>query len=98
VVNDIEKAYYGGFVEALLFAQASNDVEGGSQTLKTHLPSPTDTDWRGFLFDPIKMIEAIKELDEEAGIVMWRMGRDEYNSVTVELAGSEGYHGLPDWT
>lgn len=94
----IEDAYYMGFAEALLYAQAHNDVEGGSQTMTTHLPEPTYIDDRlGFLFDKDKLVAAIRELDDEGGVIAFRFDKDKYGSDTIEIASSEGHHGMPDW-
>jgi hypothetical protein len=98
VVNDRQRGYYEGFAEALMYAQAHNDVEGGSQTLETHLPQPEYTEQFGFKFSVVDLITTISELDDEGRVTMWRLGKDEYDSHTIELGGSEGYHGLPDWT
>lgn len=97
-----EEAYYIGWAEALLFAQAHNDVEGGSQTLTSHLPGNFETGLEScggpsFRFDKDKLGKAIKELDSEGGIAGFRFGKDKHGSDTIEIAGSEGYHGFPEW-
>ena len=94
----VEEAYYIGWAEALLYAQAHNDVEGGSQTLTTHLPQPDYIpDELGFKFDKDKVGKAIDDLDSEGGIAGYRYGKDQWGSDTIEVAGSEGHHGFPEW-
>lgn len=93
-----ERAYYIGFAEALLYAQAAYDVKGGRQTLKTHLPQPEYTDHYGFKFDKNKLIEAIKWLDDEGGIVAFRFNKREgFGDDTIEIGSTEGHFGLPEW-
>lgn len=93
----VEKGYYIGFAEALMYAQAHNDREGGQQTFTTHLPQPSYTEEHGFEFDKNKLSATIRKLDEEGGITVHRFGKDEFGSDTIEMGGSEGHFGLPEW-
>ena len=88
-------AYYLGWAEALLFAQAYNDEEGGKQTLITHLPGK-----HGELvdeFDPKRLTAMIDHLDEEGGVTVYRLGKGKWGTTTIEIGGSEGHFGLPEW-
>ena len=81
-----EDSYYLGWAEALLYAQAHNDVEGGQQTLTTHLPAGEEiyAFWDPTLgtpsserpplpiFNPAKLDEAIYKLNDECMITDWR--------------------------
>ncbi len=81
-----EDAYYLGWAEALLYAQAANDVEGGQATLTTHLPADEEiyAFWDPTLgtpaserpplphFNPAKLDEAILKLNDECMITDWR--------------------------
>lgn len=95
-MTDREQGYYIGFAEALLYAQAHNDVEGGSQTLTTHLPQPSYTEPWGFEFDKDRLAATIKDIDD-GGVSGFRFGKDQWGSDTIEIAGSEGHHGFPEW-
>ena len=104
--NPDEIAWYRGFLDALLYAQAALDHEGGQQTLKLHLPDErlTETDegvWDWKPFDPI-MLECIAEDLDDAGILWTHYTLETSGTTTkyytpyLEVGGSEGYHGHPD--
>lgn len=95
-MTDREQGYYEGFAEAILYAQAYADRRGGRQTHTTHLPAPDYTDNFGFRFDKDILADVIRELDE-GGTTVFRFDKDEFGSDTIEVGGSEGFFGLPDW-
>jgi hypothetical protein len=101
LVTSIETAYYIGWVEALLYVQAHNDVEGGSQTITTHLPGDfanllESCGGPSFRFDKDKLKDIMQDQDE-GGTAGCRFGKDKWGSDTIEVAGSEGFHGFPEW-
>lgn len=93
---DATDAFYRGFAAALLFAQAYNDVEGGQPTLTTHLPDELDG-LSDEPFDPARLTAAIDDLNVECSCSAYRLGKGRWDTTTIEIASSEGHHGLPDW-
>jgi hypothetical protein len=102
-----ERTWIDGFLMGLLFAQAHNDKEGGKQTLETHLPLErwdlTRQEWVKIDNLEKKISAIIYEIDD-GGIVSHRFkdewtvhGETAYKTRVLEIGGSEGHFGSPDW-
>jgi hypothetical protein len=112
-----ERVWIDGFTSGLLFVQAAYDVEGGMQTIKTHLPdewydteaprtrTPGAGEWKK-IEDLEKKIEAVIKYLDDGMIIALRFLTEErtipgseetYEQRVIEVGGSEGHFGMPEW-
>lgn len=100
--SEEDREWYKGFLEALLYAQATFDVPGGQQTLKVRLPEERWANEDFEPFDPIMLACTCADADD-GGIVWldftWEKKATDFSVYCtgfVEIGSTEGHFGDPD--